>query len=144
MMELTALVDTIITDFKESRVQEKDGDYFFFYGSEEKFPFATIVTSDHEYDHVSNLDRGGLFRLNIGIDKSTFATMFGSIPAKVGLGGYLDSGIDFTEKNKLFPHPVYGTMYWVSIINPEKETYAQLKALLSLSYEKAVGRQREA
>ncbi len=143
MMELTELIATITADFEKTRVQEKDGDYFFFYGAEEKFPFATIVTSDNEYDHVSNLNRGGLFRLNIGIDKSTFAAMFGSIPAKAGIGGYLDSGIDFTEKNKWFPHPVYGSMYWISIINPERETYTQLNALLSLSYKKAVGRQRE-
>lgn len=140
-MELTALIHQITTDFEDTRVQEKDGDYFFFYGSEEKFPFATIVTSDHEYDNASNLSRG-LFRLNIGIDKSTFAAMFGSIPAKAGLGGYLNSGIDFTERNKLFPHPIYGNMYWVSIINPEKETYAQLNILLAESYEKATGRRR--
>jgi len=35
-MQLTELIDTITAGFEKTRVQEKDGDYFFFYGSEEK------------------------------------------------------------------------------------------------------------
>jgi Family of unknown function (DUF6194) len=39
-----------------------------------RFPFATIVTKDYgDFDNASNLDRPGMFRLNIGVSKQTFA-----------------------------------------------------------------------
>src|SRR5690606_34837807 len=109
---------------------EANGDFFFMYRDEEKFPFATIVTSDNDFDSVSNLDRDGFYRLNIGIDKTTFQHLFGSLSARPGIGGYVDSGIDFREENKLFPHPFYGSMYWVSMVNPSESSYTELKGFL--------------
>ena len=52
------------------------GDTFFIYDPERnlegsrRFPFATIVTKDYaEFDNASDLDRPGVFRLNIGVSK---------------------------------------------------------------------------
>jgi Family of unknown function (DUF6194) len=52
------------------------GDSFFFYDADrsepanQRFPFATLVTGDR-YDQFSNLNRPGVFRLNIGVGKQT-------------------------------------------------------------------------
>src|SRR5919201_1444819 len=49
------------------------GDSFFFYDpdgkpSARRMPFATIVTKDYDgFDTASNLNRPGVFRLNIGV-----------------------------------------------------------------------------
>ena len=59
------------------------GDTFFFYApsrdvpADRKFPFATIVTKDYgEFDGASDLNREGVFRLNVGVGKETFAALF--------------------------------------------------------------------
>lgn len=136
-MQLTAIRNRIQSEFENVREVEAGGDYFFIYKDDEKFPFATIVTSDNDFDSVSNLNREGFYRLNIGIDKSTFQQLFASVPFKPGIGGYVDSGIDFTEENRLFPHPFYGTMNWVSIVNPTEQSYQQLKGFLEYAYARA-------
>jgi hypothetical protein len=136
-MQLTEIRNRIANEYEDVREVEANGDYFFMYQDEEKFPFATIVTSDNDFDSVSNLNRDGFYRLNIGIDKATFQSLFGSVPSKPGIGGYVDSGIDFTRENQLFPHPFYGSMYWVSIVNPSESTYGQIREFLDYAYGKA-------
>jgi hypothetical protein len=60
------------------------GDTFFFYDPERnldpkrRFPFATIVTKDYgDFDRASNLNRPGVFRLNIGLSNDTYRARFG-------------------------------------------------------------------
>ena len=55
------------------------GDTFFTYdpdhrlASSQQFPFATIVTKDYgDFDRASNLDRPGVFRLNVGVSARTY------------------------------------------------------------------------
>lgn len=45
--------------------EESFGYAFFFVGDDHRLPFVTIADSDSEYDRVSDLDREGVFRLNI-------------------------------------------------------------------------------
>lgn len=144
MMQLTDIRNRITEEYENVREVEASGDLFFMYQDEEKFPFATIVTSDNDFDNVSNLNRDGFYRLNIGIDKMTFQNLFGSVPSKSGIGGYVDSGIDFTREDQLFPHPFYGSVYWVSIINPSESSYKQIKAFLEYAYDKAKTNYRKA
>ena len=113
------------------------GDTFFIYDPDgdlepkQQFPFATIVTKDYgEFDRASNLDRPGVFRLNVGISKQTFQSLF---PAE-------DAGHDFTVLDRLMPHPVYGKMHWVCVLNPSETTFQSAKALLAEAYGIAVGR----
>lgn len=136
-MQLTEIRNRIANEYENVCEVEANGDYFFMYLDEEKFPFATIVTSDNDFDNVSNLSRDGFYRLNIGIDKLTFQRLFDSVPSKPGIGGYVDSGIDFTKENELFPHPFYGSMYWVSVVNPSESRYPQIKQFLDYAYGKA-------
>ena len=64
--------------------------------------------------------------------------MFGGIKSKPGIGGFMESGIDFTETNKIMPHPMYGNMYWICVLNPSEETFQALQPYLTEAYHKAV------
>lgn len=99
-----------------------DDNTFFFHGADNKFPFATIVTKDNEFDSASQLNRPGVFRLNMGVSKETFRGLFGEAEP---------SGIDDTALDRLMPHPVYARMYWVSVINPSAATFETVKPLLA-------------
>ena len=107
---------------------EKDGDIYYFVGSDHTFPFATLVTGDR-HDTVSNLDRTGVFRLNVGVSKATFQSLF---PTS-------DVEPDYAALDRILPHPVYGKMYWVCVLNPSGETFeAMVKPLLIEAYDTAV------
>lgn len=112
------------------------GDTFFIYDPHrtlegaKRFPFATIVTKDYgDFDNASNLDRPGVFRLNIGVSKETFASL-------------VDAGADhdFTALDVFMPHPVYGRNHWVSVLNPSDATFEKLQPLLREAYDRAVDR----
>ena len=45
---------------------------------------------------------------------------------------------DFTEIDKIIPHPVYAWMGWISVLNPSNETFTELKTFIQESYEYAV------
>ena len=88
-----------ITDtFPEVGTAENYGYTFFHYGSDLKRPFATMASSDNEYDRISNLDREGVFRLNIGVGKGTFQSLFGEKPVDV-------RDYDYTALDCFMPHP---------------------------------------
>ena len=144
----------ITETFEGVDVVVASGDSFFFYNpdsnvpSDHKFPFATLVTSDIN-DQFSNLNRSSVFRLNIGVGKQTFQSLFGSpkLPpygaSAIEIG---DTSIDydFTAFNQLMPHPVYGRMYWVCILNPDDETLeTQVHPLLVEAYEMAVDKYKK-
>jgi hypothetical protein len=138
-----------ITDtFKGVDVVVASGDSFFFYNPESdvapdhKFPWATLVTSDIN-DHFSNLDRPSVYRLNIGVSKPTFQALFGSLKRPAGNDndeqGETVDGYDFTAFDQLMPHPVYGKMYWVCVLNPSDETLEKkVRPILTEAYEMAV------
>ncbi len=112
------------------------GDTFFIYDPERnlegarRFPFATIVTKDYgDFDNASNLNRPGVFRLNIGLTKETHDSLFGA-----------EGDYDFTALDQLLPHPVYGRNHWVCVLNPSDSTFESLKPLLEEAYGVAVKR----
>ena len=114
------------------------GDTFFIYDPDrnlqdkQRFPFATIVTKDYgDFDNASNLNREGVFRLNVGVSRETFRSLFGD-----------DGTFDFTALDRLMPHPVYGRQSWICVLNPSAETFERVKPLLREAYEIAVARRR--
>lgn len=141
-MTIEEMTAYILSSFKNVNVTEANGDLFFMYDQEKMMPFATIVTSDNDFDSVSQLNREGFFRLNIGIDKASFSTTFDGIALKKGIGAYVDSGIDFTAENVVMPHPIYGAMYWLCIVNPGKDKLPVLKKHLDIAYGLAVKRMK--
>jgi hypothetical protein len=113
---------------------------FFFYdagGSEppdRRLPFATIVTSD-AFDKFSNRNRPSVFRLNIGVSMQTFRALFGPSSA-----GATETVYDFTALDQIMPHPVYGQMFWVCVLNPSPETFEAIRPLLAEAFERAARR----
>jgi hypothetical protein len=78
-----AEISRYITEtFEGVDVVADSGNSFFFYNPDSnvppdhRFPFVTLVTSDL-YDQFSNLNRPSVFRLNIGVGKQTFRSLFG-------------------------------------------------------------------
>ncbi|HEU0016514.1 MAG TPA: DUF6194 family protein [Longimicrobium sp.] len=124
------------------------GDRFFIYDPdgdlppERHFPFATIVIKDYgDFDRASNLDRPGVFRLNIGLGKEAYRAHFGAPPKPAGAGGAVDTGHDFTALDVVMPHPVYAPQSWVCILNPGEATFrAEVQSLLADAYQTAAGR----
>lgn len=107
---------------------------FFFYGPDRKLPFATLATVDNEYDRVSKLDRPGVFRLNIGVRKATFQTLFGTGQVEV-------SAYDFTTLDTIMPHPDYAPQSWICILKPSDDMFQHtVQPLLAEAYELAVQR----
>lgn len=97
----------------------------------------TLKEKDGENDSSSNLDRTDIFRVNLGVRKNTFVDLFGEIPKRPGKGGTVDMDFDFTELDKLLPHPVYAWMGWICVLNPSVKTFEILKPLIREAYEYA-------
>ena len=121
----------------EAEAVEASGNYFFFRNTDglpkdHRFPFATLVVSD-EYDHFSNLNRPGVFRLNIGLSKVAFDGLLGAAATSARDGTY-----DYTALDTFMPHPVYGKMHWVCVLNPSDATFNDtVKGLLAEAYDRA-------
>ena len=132
-MDEKDIADYIANTFAGVETSTNFGYMFFFYGSDRMLPFATIANTDNEYDRVSNLDRPGVFRLNIGVSKQTFQSLFGT--GKVDVSAY-----DFTALDTIMPHPDYAPQSWLCVLNPSDTTFHKLQPLLSEAYELAVRR----
>ncbi|MGK4002113.1 DUF6194 family protein [Sorangium sp. So ce1036] len=127
------------------------GDTFFIYDPDrdleprQRFPFATIVTKDYgDFDRASNLDRPGVFRLNIGVSKETYRALFGPQPSPPGPSGAVSTGHDFTALDRIMPHPVHAPQSWVCVLNPSEATFEAVRPLLADAYDLAVGRRTRA
>lgn len=140
-MDAKAVSRDITDTFPNVEVAEASGDAFFFVGPDRRMPFATLVTGDH-YDTASDLDRPGVFRLNIGVSKATYRSLFGTDPARFGEDGVVETGHDFTALDRIMPHPVYAPQFWVCVLNPGPETFGTVQSLLAEAYDRAVRRQR--
>jgi hypothetical protein len=124
-MDETAVAGYITGTFEGVETVTAFGATFFFFGSERMFPFATLTTSD-ENDQFSNLNRPDVYRLNIGVSKATFKNLFDAV-----------RDYDFTALDRIMPHPVYGKMYWVCVLNPGTETFEVVRSLLAEAYSTA-------
>ncbi|HEX8026636.1 MAG TPA: DUF6194 family protein, partial [Candidatus Limnocylindrales bacterium] len=92
--------------------------------------FATIVTTDeHDMGEPSRLSREGVFRLNIGVSRSTFKRLVGAAAD--------DPSTDYAALDRFVPHPVYAKQLWISILNPSRRTYDdEVRPLLAEAYER--------
>jgi len=126
--------------FDGLNVMEGAGDTYFIYDpvgdlpANRQMPFATIVTGDR-YDSVSDLDRPGVYRLNIGLTKATYGSLFGAAPTQRDEHGVLQTGSDYAATDTLMPHPVYASQYWVCVVNPGEATLDAVRKLLIEAHE---------
>lgn len=99
--------------------------------------FATLKDKDGQNDKASHLNRPGVFRLNIGVTKETYLSLFAHLPKRPAKGCCIEGDYDFQAIDTLLPHPVYGWMGWISILNPSPQTFTDCQTLLDDAYEKA-------
>jgi hypothetical protein len=118
------------------------GDLFFYYAPDgvvpKSQPFATIVTKDYPDDQGSRLDREGAFRLNIAVGTAEFRRRTGHGPRNAAA----DDDIDLSTADVVMPHPVYGRMGWLCVVNPDSRTEATVRELLRTTHHAARARYR--
>jgi hypothetical protein len=136
-MDEAELTQYLLTTFANVETSEAYGYTFFFYGADRLMPFATLARQDAEYDNVSNLDRPGVYRLNIGVSRAAYAALFGPPPPPPGSSGIVDTGHDFSALDQLMPHPNYAPQTWICVLNPGAETWERVKPLLAEAYARA-------
>ena len=141
IVEAFAGVDVVVASKESGAPEIAWGDTFFSYDPnrnlppQRRFPFATIVTKDYgEFDNASNLNRPGVFRLNIGVSKETYQRLFGSPQ----VAGDAATQYDFSALDQLMPHPVYAPQGWVCVLNPCEPNFEALKPILAEAYERSV------
>jgi len=117
------------------------GDSFFYYDpdwditTDKRFPFATIVTKNYPgFDEASNVDRDGIFRLNISVGRRRFEELIGYPPSQ---HAEHEADFDYSTIDTLIPHPVYATQAWVSILNPGEQSGDQARSLLTEAHARA-------
>ncbi len=143
-MDLASLIAYINEEFEGLHVAEAYGYTFFSYDPDGKLPddrrhpFATIAMPGNEYESMSKLDRPGVYRLNLGVKKETYRSLFGTQPA-LGPAGVIETGHDFAAIDQLLPHPHYAPQSWICVVSPGDETFEKtVRPLLHEAYDEAV------
>lgn len=117
------------------------GEVGLFYNPENKLAKGIYVLTfkgkDGKNDTSSNLTQRKVFRLSLGISKTTFKNLFGEIPSRPNAGGVVKMPYDFSTLDTIMPHPIYGWMSWICVINPSKSTYKKLEPLIREGYQLA-------
>ena len=117
--DLDAVI-AVLASFPGTRMLEGGGDHFALHDPhgdippERQIPWATVVTTD-AYADGSELDRPGVFRLNIGLTRARFAEV-------------VDSAVehDFTALDVVMPHPTYGGYHFICVLNPASSWHGVL------------------
>lgn len=138
--------DEIIQEVQNSfngLVKNKNwGEVGLFYNPENKLSkgiyLLTFKEKDGANDKASSVNREDVYRLNLGISKESFCQLFGNKPKRPTAGQIIDMPFDFTELNKIMPHPVYCWMSWIFVLNPTKETFDKLFPLIEEAYNMAL------
>jgi hypothetical protein len=110
------------------------GDVFFYYAPDGEprdhdQPFGTIVTKNHPEDTSSHLG-DGRWRVNIHVPRATFVELTGEDSR------HLELPRDFAATDVFLPHPVYGPLTWLSVVNPAN-TLPQIIDLLKTAHSAA-------
>lgn len=132
-MNEAEVIDYIMKTFPEAETINDYGYNMFFYKSDRKLSFATTISSDFDYDNVSNLDRPGVFRLSIGVSKQTFHSLFGA--DEVNLKDY-----GFIAVDVIMPHPEYAQYHFICVLSPSEKTFEKIRAYLAEAYDIAAKR----
>ena len=129
-------VEAFVSGLENVQRDENFGYSFFFVGDDHRLPFVTLANSDNEFDNVSNLNREGVFRINIGVSKATFERLMTEARSKP---------IDYAVLNVFLPHPHYARQHFVCILNPSGENAEITRRLIVEAHAIATARlQRQA
>ena len=128
MIDETFFASYITDTFADVETAVNLGYTFFFYRDDHMHAFLTIASTGNEYEKISNLDRPGVYRLNIGVSRDTFQAMFGK--GKIDVSAY-----DFTALDIIMPHPDYSSQHFICVLSPSEATFEQIRPLLAEAYD---------
>jgi hypothetical protein len=131
MIDESFITSYITSTFEHVETTVNLGYTFYFYRDDHMVPFATIASTGNEYETVSKLDRPGVYRLNIGVSRETFQSLFGT--GKIDISGY-----DFTALDTIMPHPDYSAQFFICVLSPSEATFERIRPLLAEAYDIAV------
>lgn len=131
MIDESFITSYITSTFENVKTTVNLGYTFFIYRDDDMLPFVTIASTGNEYETVSKLDRPGVYRLNIGVSRETFKSLFGT--NKVDINAY-----DFTALDTIMPHPDYSAQFFLCVLSPSEATFERIKPLLTEAYDIAV------
>ena len=132
-MDETFVTSYITSTFEHVETAVNLGYTFFFYRDDHMHAFATIASNGNEYEQISKLDRPGVYRLNIGVSRETFRSLFGT--KKINPGDY-----DFTILDTLLPHPDYSSQFFLCVLSPSEATFETVRPMLAEAYDIAMNR----
>lgn len=129
------MIQLIRDAFPDAVVASIDSAVFFSLDESHWPNFATIVwTDEHDEGAPSDLARPGVYRVNVGVDRETFARL---------VGGMAHS--DYAAFDRFIPHPVYAKQRWISILNPSHDTVRDsLMPLIEAGHDRLAGRHHAA
>lgn len=132
------IIDTITKQFSGLKVDRNWGEIGLFYNPDNLLKkgiyLLTFKEKNGANDQSSNLDRDGFYRLNLGISKKSFIELFGSIPKRPPAGGVIDMNFDFSQTDTIVPHPIYGWMAWICVVNPTEISFKKILPLIEEGY----------
>lgn len=141
-MDVDAVLAALLARHDGVVAVETWGETALFYNPGRALPrgvyFATVKRRDGANDRASRLDRPGVFRLSLGASRALFVARFGAPPARPPKGGAVVGPWDFTVLDECTPHPVYGWMSWVSILNPSAASFEALRPMAQAAHARAV------
>lgn len=133
MIDETFITSYITSTFEDVETAVNLGHTFFFYRDDHMHAFATIASNGNEYEQISKLDRPGVYRLNIGVSRETFQSLFGK--GKVDVSAY-----DFAALDVIMPHPDYSSQHFLCVLSPSATTFEQTRPMLAEAYDIARNR----
>ena len=133
MIDEAFIMSYIASTFENVETTVNLGYTFFFYRDDHMHAFATIASTGNEYEEISDLDRPGVYRLNIGVSRETFRSMFGA--KKIDVSAY-----DFTALDVIMPHPDYSSQHFLCVLSPSEVTFERIRPMLAEAYDIAMKR----
>lgn len=133
MLDETFITSYITGAFEHVETAVNLGYTFFFYRDDHMHAFATIASNGNKYEQISKLDRPGVYRLNIGVSRETFQSLFGT--NKINTSAY-----DFTALNVIMPHPDYSSQHFICVLSPNEAAFERIRPMLAEAYDIAMKR----
>jgi uncharacterized protein DUF6194 len=133
VIEESFITSYITSTFENVETAVNLGYTFFFYRDDHMHAFATIASTGNEYERISNLDRPGVFRLNIGVSRERFQALFGR--NKIDVSAY-----DFTALDIIMPHPDYSSQHFLCVLSPSEATFEIIRPMLAEAHDIAMKR----
>jgi erythromycin esterase-like protein len=131
-------VDELIASEQTDAPEGAWGDRFFYVGPDRRQPFATIVEHDVPgFDEDSQLNRPGVYRLNVELGRTEFERQFGFPPKD--FDAHRDD-YDFARADRLMPHPGYALYGWASIVTPGPQMLDEINRLITHARARAADR----